>query len=120
LPTSAACDNDRKVIEGGKASFTITLVGSSSSETSVEVTTQNRTAKAPGDFVAVTKTVVFAPDATTATVRVQTNLDQLAEGREKFKLLLSGPNGLTIGDRSGVATIRPNVTAARVQAGSGV
>ena len=112
--------NDRKVTEGGKASFTITLAGSSSSETSVEVTTQNGTAKAPGDFVAVTKTVVFAPGETTATVKVQTNLDQVDEGREKFKLLLSGPDGLTLGDKSGVATIRPNVTAARVQAGSGV
>lgn len=109
-----------KVKEGNKASFVVSLSAPSFLETSVDVTTQNGTAKAPGDFAPVTRSIIFAPGETEATVKVQTNADDINEPKETFKLLLSGPDGLTLGDKTGVATIKKNKSAPGLLAGTGV
>ena len=93
--------------EGGYASrFDITLSAPSGRTVSVNYTTVDGTATAPGDYSARSGTMTFAAGQTTKAVLVPSNQDALDEANETFRLQLSSPVATTIADASGTATIR--------------
>ncbi|MDD5320736.1 MAG: Calx-beta domain-containing protein [Methylococcales bacterium] len=88
----------------GEAVFVISLDRPSTSAVSVAYTTASDTAST-GDFAAVSGTAAFAPGEMVKTVRVAITGDTLAEGAERFNLVLSNPAGATLPDISGSALI---------------
>ena len=56
-------------------------------------------------FLAVTRTLKFAPGVVTLTVAVKVIDDDETEPVETFALNLSAPHGATIADNQGVGTI---------------
>jgi len=73
--------------------FTVTLSEAFTHTVTVKATTSDDTAKTPGDYVAKTGTVSFAPGVTTQKFAVVINGDTLDEAHEKFKVALSEPAG---------------------------
>jgi subtilisin family serine protease len=103
--------SDASVLEGGggtttTASFTLTLSAPSAQTVTVMVATANGTATAGSDYVALPSTQVsFAPGATTATLNVTVNGDDVVEPNETFNLNLSSPVGAVLADTQGIGTI---------------
>ena len=102
--------SDVTVAEGNSgtvtADFTVTLSFASGGTVTVNRATQNLTATAGTDYVALTSAPLsFAPGETTKTVSVTVNGDTTFEPNETFRLNLSGPVGATIVDGQGDATI---------------
>ena len=98
--------------EGDPAAFVITLSGTSSVDTVINVTTANGSATAPGDYTTTTQTVTIIAGQTTATVNVPTINDVVVEGAETFVLDGTVTSGNTSNTNpSGTATISPNDTA---------
>lgn len=111
-PPPAATISDVVVTEGNVgetiATFTIALAAAASQEVSLAVATQNGTATTQDNdyFALPTGTrVVFATGQTTQTVQVRVRGDRKFEPNETFSLVLSSPQGVTIGDGIGEATI---------------
>jgi hypothetical protein len=87
-------------------SITVRRSGPFASPASVRVTTQNGTAVAPGDFVAVDEDAWFAAGSEVATVPITIQGDTLAEGVEAFQIVLSSPVGAVLGtQRQATVTI---------------
>ena len=63
----------------------------------VTATTSDGTANAGSDYTAITQTVVFAPNQTTAVVAIPILDDGIQEGSEDFSLTLSAPDGVLLG-----------------------
>jgi hypothetical protein len=101
--------NDVTVTEGNAgttpATFKVTLSNPSSKAITVTFATQNGTAVAPGDYVATTGTVTFAPNDTSEDVTVLVNGDTVDEPDETFNVKLSNANRGVIADDTGVGTI---------------
>jgi hypothetical protein len=102
--------NDVSVQEGNSgttsAMFTVTLSRESSQPVSVNVYTQNGSASAPGDYVAIpSTTIVFEPGQTVQQVYVDVKGDTTKEGNETFYVKLSAPVNATIADATGIGTI---------------
>jgi K319L-like, PKD domain len=98
--------------EGGAENFTVSLSAPQPGTVTVDFTTANNTAVAPGDYTAATGTVTFAPGDTSEPVTVQTIDDNVVEGVETFAVNLSNATGnATIGDATGVGTILDNDVA---------
>jgi chitinase len=93
----------------GKVSFVVMLGRSggqsSTSPITVDYTTANGTATAGSDYTAVSNTLTFAPGESVKTIVVDITDDALAEGLERFHLVLSNATNASIGDGLGVATI---------------
>jgi hypothetical protein len=87
------------------ATFVVTLSGSSGLPVSVSYASANGTAKAPGDYIAVTGTLVFAPGETSKTIQVSVVGDSTAERTENFYLNLSDQSGATLSDSQGRCSI---------------
>ncbi len=87
------------------ASFAVTLSSHSSSTVTVQYTTANGTAVAPGDYTGATGTVTFAPGDTSESVGVTVNGDALDEADETFTVTLSAPTNATIADNQATGTI---------------
>ena len=90
-----------------KAVFTITLSPPSEQTVSVYYETQDGTAKAPGDYTAIPKTLLeFDPGETTKEIEVTVNSDDVVdENNETFTLVLSNAVNADIADPVGVGTI---------------
>ncbi|NEO68810.1 Calx-beta domain-containing protein [Moorena sp. SIO3H5] len=89
-----------------KAVFTITLSPPSEQTVSVYYETQDGTAKAPGDYTAIPKTLLeFDPGETTKEIEVTVNSDDVVENNETFTILLSNAVNADIADPVGVGTI---------------
>ena len=89
-----------------KAVFTITLSPPSEQTVSVYYETQDGTAKAPGDYTAIPKTLLeFDPGETTKEIEVTVNSDDFVENNETFTLVLSNAVNADIADPVGVGTI---------------
>lgn len=88
-------------------SFTLTRTGDTLGPASVEATTSDGTAQAPGDYTPLSALLVsFAPGASTATVDVIVAADGAVEADETFTLTLGNPSpGLLIGVGSATGTI---------------
>lgn len=91
---------DVEVVEGSSgvtnAVFTVTLSGPSDQTVTVNFSTENGTAAAPGDYFARTGTLTFSPGVTTRTVTVPIKGDTLAEGDESLMLNLTNASGAEI------------------------
>jgi hypothetical protein len=88
------------------AVFTVKLSSASSTPVTVNFATANGTAIAGEDFVAASGQLTFNPGETTKTIQVTILADQLDELDETFLLNLSNPVGASLGDGTGVGTIR--------------
>ena len=72
----------------------------------VDFTTQNGSAIAPGDYTATSGTATVAQSTQDAVIPVSIVGDTLSEGNETFTVKLSNPSsGNTIGDDTGLGTI---------------
>src|SRR6516162_8800358 len=99
---------DRMVDESaGEVTFAVTLDRPSSGTVTVNYATAAGTA-GTADYTPVSGTLAFAPGETVKTVSVPIANDTLAEGDERFDLVLSSPVGATLPDPRGTATIAAN------------
>ena len=98
--------SDETVTEGATATFTVTLSSASSFPTVINVITQNVTAIAGSDYVAITTTVTIPAGQTTANFTVVTSGDSTNEPTENFTVLGTVTSG-TIGNptATGIGTI---------------
>jgi hypothetical protein len=102
---------DVSVVEGASGSsildFPVTLNQKSKTSTvSVTVATENSTATAGSDYVAVSpRTLVFPPNTFKQTVSVTVARDALPEVDETFKVKLSNESGAAVVRRVGIGTI---------------
>lgn len=100
---------DRSVPEGNvgtsTANLTVTLSPAASGPVTVGWSTANGSAVSPGDYLAGSGTVTFAPGATTASVAVTIVGDTVIEPPETFVVNLAGPSGAALGDGQAVVTI---------------
>jgi hypothetical protein len=102
--------SDVTVSEGaGNAVFTITRTGNTSLAETVEGTSINGTAKAPGDFTSTSGTLTFAAGESSKTLTVAINDDtQFLEGNESFSISLAQASSSTLSDSLGIGTITEN------------
>lgn len=100
--------SNASAVEADNLTFTVTKTGSTTSSCSVTYATANGTAVAPGDYTAITATVLtFTSTQTSRQVLVGTNSNGVtAEPDETMFLNLSGATaGASISDNQGVGTI---------------
>jgi len=104
--------NDVTVTEGNtgtvNAVFTVALSSAGTQPITVNYTTANGTAIAPGDYTARSGTLTFATGVTSQTITVPVVGDTLDEANETFVVNLSGATNATIADSQGVGTITDN------------
>ena len=93
--------------DAGVASVTVTLSAATTSEVTVEVSTVDGTAVAPGDYTAVTAVPVTIPAGGTGqTVDITIVDDSVAgEGNETFTVSLANPVGAALGTALATVTI---------------
>ena len=97
---------DARGAEGGAAAFAVTLAGSTERlAVTVSYATSDGTARAGGDYGAVSGTLTFAPGEATATVSVALLADGVDEPEETFALQLSSPSNATLAAAAAVGTI---------------
>ncbi|HET9317751.1 MAG TPA: glycoside hydrolase family 44 protein [Vicinamibacteria bacterium] len=100
---------DVSVVEGNagtvSAGFDVVRTGGAGTTATVSYATQNGTATAGTDYVAASGTLTFGPADTSLPVNVTVNGDTIDEANERFLLHLSAPNGVTITQPDGWATI---------------
>ncbi|WP_447002194.1 Calx-beta domain-containing protein [Saccharothrix isguenensis] len=101
--------NDVTVDEGNAgttpATFTVSLDRPSPNPVTVDFTTADATAVAPGDYAATAGTVTFAPGETSKLVIVPVVGDTVDELNETFTVTLAAAGGAAITDAVGVGTI---------------
>jgi hypothetical protein len=101
--------NDISVPEGNSgttpATFTVTVTPPVSHQISVNYTTVNGVALAPGDYAAKSGTLVIPANAPSGPITVNINGDTKYENNEPFYLRLSSPSGASFGDSVGTCTI---------------
>ena len=93
------------VVEGGFLEFEISLSAASVEPVSVAYATQDDGAVAGQDYLPLSGTLVFAPGETTRTLRVETFDDDVSEGPQSLLLVLSAPQGATLGASRAEGTI---------------
>src|SRR5690606_38195532 len=90
-PTIAIAD--ASVVEGTGGTtvltFVVTLSAASGAAVTVDYATADGSAVAPADYTSAVGTLTFAPGATSATIEVAINPDDLSEPTESFAVLLS-------------------------------
>ncbi len=110
--------NDVSLTEGNtgtrSATFTVTQSAVSGKDVTVHYATSDNSAKAPGDYTAVSGTLTIPAGSTSRTVTVPVRGDTLDESNETFNLNLSSASGATIADSRGVGTIRDDDAAPRM------
>lgn len=89
----------------GTLTFTVTLDNPLGGAVSVNYTTANDTATAPGDYAATNGTLNFSGAITTQAIAVTVNGDTEIETDEQFVVNLSGASGATIADGQGIGII---------------
>ncbi len=111
-PTPSLRINNVTVPEGSSgtvtATFTVTLSAASSRTVTVNYTTADNTAVAPGDYTTTSGSLTFLPGTTTQQVPVLVVGDTLDETNETYRVNLSGATNASIADSQGVGTITDN------------
>ncbi len=101
--------NDVTLVEGNtgttEAWFMVTLSQPAASPVTVQYATADGTARAGADYTELHGAVTFSPGTVKQRIGTTVNGDTWVEGNETFVLNLSNPNGATLGDAQGVATI---------------
>lgn len=108
LTTFVMVDNPRAIEGTGVASamtFTVNLLGTSTSPVKVDYATADRSALAGSDYTATSGTLTFAPGETVKTVVVPLVPDATPEYNEAFVLNLFNPVNTAIFTPTGSATI---------------
>ncbi len=105
--------SDVTVIEGNSgatinAIFTVSLSQALSQTVTVDYTTANGSAVAPGDYTAMSGTLSFAPGKTSKTIQVTVNGDVLDEANETFLVNLTNAVNATIADDQGQGAVTDN------------
>ena len=94
------------VAEADQLAFPVTLSSPSATDTTVNLTTEDGTATAPGDYTAATRAIVIPAGQTAGTFSVQTNEDQVVEPSETVKAKITGASGQVVaGTTSATGTI---------------
>ena len=100
---------DATVVEpvkgNAKAAFVFSLNQPTDVPVAVRYRTTDGTATEPADYTKRASTVVIAPGATTATVKVTVRSDKVPEGEEQFGLELLSARNATLARTSAVAVI---------------
>ena len=99
------------VSEGVTASLIVTRTGGALGSATVAYATASGTATAPGDYVATSGTLTFAPGVTSQTITIATLDDAVVEGSEFFTVTLASPTpaGTSLGSpSSATVTITDN------------
>jgi LmbE family N-acetylglucosaminyl deacetylase len=114
MPSIAIADVTVSEGSGGStnAVFTVSLSAASTQAISVNYATADSTATAPGDYTAVSATLVFDAGVTSQAISIPVASDLLDEPNEAFLLNLSGAVNATIADPDGSATITDDDGAA--------
>lgn len=89
----------------GTAHVTVTLSAASGSTVTVNATTSDGSATAPGDYAAVTVPVTIPAGQTTGDVPIPIASGSVDEPTETFTVTLSSPNNATIADGAATVTI---------------
>jgi hypothetical protein len=89
----------------GIMTFTVSLSAVSDQDVSIDFTTTDGTAIAPGDYTATSGTVTIPADSGSKTITVILIDDALSEVTESFTVDLSNPVNATIADNQGQGTI---------------
>lgn len=102
--------SDASVVEGVAGTtrdmvFTVALSRPSIETVTVAYTTQNGTAFDPSDYLATSGTATFAPNTSIQLITVTVNGDDIAEGNESFKVILSDSEGAPLFNAEGTGTI---------------
>ena len=103
--------DDVTPLEGNSGTTTANLVvhlsaNAPSGGVTVDYTTQNGSATAPGDYTAASGTATIAANTSAAVIPVSIVGDALSEGNETFTVKLSNPSvGHTLSDNTGTGTI---------------
>lgn len=107
LPRMSVSDVTMREGNAGNAFVTFNVTLNKPSDTAITATfsTADGSATSGSDYVARTGTITFAPNTVTGTVKVSLLPDTTAEANETFTLNLSNPNGATIVDAQGQATL---------------
>ncbi len=100
--------DDRTVVEGQTATFTVRLDQVSNQTVTVYYATASGTATSSSDFNPASGYLTFSPGTTTRTVNVSTINDTAVESTETFTLRLSSAVNADLGDSSGTGTITDN------------
>lgn len=104
--------NDVTVSEGDSgqtnATFQVRLSIPSTRTVTVNATTSNGTARAPGDYTSGSATLSFAPGEISKTFSVPVQNDLLNEAEELFYVILSSPVNAPVARGRGVGTITDN------------
>ena len=90
------------------ATFVVTLSSSSSGTVTVNYATADGSkfgATSPGDYLAASGTLTFAPGDTSESISVTVNGDTAPEPNETFTVNLSGASGASLADPTGIGTI---------------
>jgi hypothetical protein len=111
-PTPAISISDVTMAEGNSGTtsfvFNVTLSNASSGTITVDATTANGTATAPGDYTAISspQTITFNPGDTIKTVSISVNGDTTVEPDETFFVNLANASvNASISDNQGQGTI---------------
>ncbi|MPZ72802.1 MAG: hypothetical protein GEU74_06145 [Nitriliruptorales bacterium] len=114
--------NDLTVTErnasGLVANVAVVLSRAMPRRVTVQYTTVNGTAKAPGDYAARSGTAVFPAGVKKAVVPVAIKGDLLDENDEKFRVRISNPTRAVIADAVGVIQIVDNDPLPQLSAGN--
>jgi Calx-beta domain len=98
--------SDAMTLEGGKARFTLTLSRPSLDNVGVDIATRDGTAHAAeGDYVSLSRRVVFLSGITRGTFDIETARDGDSAPAETFLVDLKNPSGATLGDALGLGLI---------------
>jgi len=85
--------------------FTVSLVGNTSSNFTIDFATSDETASAGSDYVATSGQLTFAPGDASKTIDVTVKGDTLSENHETFKVTLSNSGNVILFDATGQGTI---------------
>jgi hypothetical protein len=88
------------------AMFTVTLAPASYVEASIDFTTEDGTATAPGDYAAVSGHLMFPPGTQVQTIEVPVEAAAGVEATEMFGVRLTGAMGASVARDLGTGTIR--------------
>ncbi len=100
---------DAVITEGNSGtknlSFTVTLSAASLLTTTIDYATSDLTANSGSDYASASGLLTFAPGETSKNIVIDILGDTLVENDETFRVTLSNPNFLIVGDGQGVGTI---------------
>ena len=99
---------DAAAVEGGTATFEVTLRPAAGRAVTVRYRTLDGTAFEGADYTGANGTLRFEPDQATWTIRLPVLDDEILEDTEHFTVELSDPAGATLGDGTGTGTITDN------------